>query len=119
MKPIITIGMCLHNCENTLSKAIKSISDQDFPHEKMQIVFVDDGSTDCTLKIAEAYAPKMDIKTKIFKTEWRGLGIARNLILDNADGEYITWVDGDELLTPNYIRKQVEFMQKNPDVGIT
>jgi glycosyltransferase involved in cell wall biosynthesis len=118
MKPII-IGMCLHNCENTLSKAIKSISDQDFPHEKMQIVFVDDGSTDCTLKIAEAYAPKMDIKTKIFKTEWRGLGIARNLILDNADGEYITWVDGDELLTPNYIRKQVEFMQKNPDVGIT
>ena len=119
MKPLVTIGMCLHNCESTLSKAIKSISDQDFPHEKMQLIFVDDGSKDHTLKIVEAYISKMDIQTKVFKTEWRGLGIARNLILDNADGEYITWVDADEILTPSYIRKQVEFMEKNPDVGIT
>jgi glycosyltransferase involved in cell wall biosynthesis len=119
MKPIVTIGMCLNNCENTLPKAIKSISDQDFPHEKMQLIFVDDGSKDHTLKIVEAYVPKMDIQTKVFKIEWRGLGIARNLILDNADGEYITWVDADEILTPSYIRKQVEFMEKNPEVGIT
>jgi glycosyltransferase involved in cell wall biosynthesis len=110
--------MCLHNCENTLPKAIKSISNQDFPHEKMQMIFVDDGSKDRTLKIVDAYVPKMDIQTKVFKTEWGGISTARNLILDNADGEYITWVDGDEMLTPNYIRKQVEFIEKNPNAGI-
>jgi glycosyltransferase involved in cell wall biosynthesis len=119
MKPIVTVGMCLHNCQDTLPKAIKSISDQDFSHEKMQIIFVDDGSKDCTLKIVEAYVAKMDIQTKVFKTEWQGLGKARNMVLDNADGKFITWVDADEILTKSYIRKQVEFMEKNHDVGIT
>ena len=85
----------------------------------MQIIFVDDGSKDCTLKIVEAYVSKMNIQTKVFKTEWQGLGKARNLILDNADGEYITWVDADEILTKSYIRKQVEFMDKNHDIGMT
>lgn len=119
MKPIITIGMCLHNCENTLPKAIKSLCDQDFPHEKMQVIFVDDGSTDRTPRIVEDSVSKMDIQNKIFKTEWRGIGFARDLIIDNADGEYIMWVDSDEELAPNYTRKQLEFMEKNPDVGIT
>jgi poly-beta-1,6-N-acetyl-D-glucosamine synthase len=119
MKPIVTIGMCLHNCENTLTEAIKSISAQDYPHEKMQIIFIDDGSIDHTLEIVEAYVQKTNIQTKVFKTEWFGLGNARSLILDNADGKYITWVDADEILTPNYIRKQAEFMEKNTDVGIT
>jgi glycosyltransferase involved in cell wall biosynthesis len=119
MKTKVTIGMCLHNCQNTLPKAIESISDQDFPHEKMQIILVDDGSKDCTLEIAEAYASKIDIQTKVFKTGWRGVGAARNLVLGNADGEYITWVDSDEILTESYIRKQVEFMEKNPGVAIT
>jgi glycosyltransferase involved in cell wall biosynthesis len=75
MKQIVTIDMCLHNCENTLPKAIKSISDQDFPHEKMQLLFVDDGSKDRTLKIVEVRVSKMDIQTKVFKTEWRGLSL--------------------------------------------
>jgi glycosyltransferase involved in cell wall biosynthesis len=119
MKPIVTIGMCLHNCQNTLSEAIKSVSDQVFPHEKMQLILVDDGSIDRTLKIAEDIVSKIDIQTTVFKTEWCGLGNARNLILANADGEYITWVDSDEILTPSYIQKQVEFMEKNPSVGIT
>jgi len=98
---------------------MESVCAQDFPHEKMQLVFVDDGSTDCSLRIIEAYVSKMDIQTKIFKTEWRGIGFARNLILVNADGEYILWVDSDEALAPNYTRKQLEFMDKNPDVGVT
>jgi glycosyltransferase involved in cell wall biosynthesis len=119
MKPIVTIGICMHNCENTVGQAIKSICAQDFPHEKMQVIFVDDGSTDNTLKVVEAYLAKIDIPAKVFQTEWRGIASARNIIIENADGKYIIWVDADEVLTPNYIRKQVELMEKNPDVGIT
>lgn len=46
-------------------------------------------------------------------------GTIRNLVVNNADGDYITWVDADEILTNSYVTKQVEFMEKNPQVGIT
>jgi len=119
MKPTVTIGMCVRNCQNMLPNALESIDIQDFPHEKMQLVIIDDGSTDQTPKIAEGFVSKTDIPIKVFKTGWQGLGKARNLVLNNADGKYITWVDSDEIITKSYIRKQVEFMEKNPEVGIT
>lgn len=119
MKPVVTIGMCVRNCENIVQNALDSVINQDYPHEKMQIIFVDDGSEDHTLSIISAYVKKIDIQTKILQTRWQGLGSARNLILNNADGEYIVWVDADEVLTKNYVKKQVEFMESNPSVGIT
>lgn len=119
MKPTVTIGMCVRNCQNMLPKALESIDAQDFPHEKMQLIIVDDGSTDQTPKIADSFASKTNISAKVFKTGWQGLGKGRNLILNNAEGKYITWVDSDEIITKSYIRKQVEFMEKNPKVGIT
>jgi glycosyltransferase involved in cell wall biosynthesis len=119
MKTIITIGVCARNCENTLGNTLNSIINQDFPHEKMEMIFVDDGSEDHTLQIMDNYIQKIDIKTKVFHTKWQGLGPARNLVVKNADGEYIVWVDADEILSASYIRKQIEFMEKNPDVGIT
>lgn len=109
----------MHNCEKTLPKALESINDSDFPHEKIELILVDDGSSDRTLKIAETYASKNNIQTKIFKTNWHGVASARTLILNNANGEFIMWLDSDEALTPTYISKQVEFMEKNPDVAIT
>jgi glycosyltransferase involved in cell wall biosynthesis len=119
MKPLVTVGICSRNCESTVSWAIDSVIRQDFPHEQMEIVFVDDGSEDRTPQIISGYISKMDINAKVFQTKWQGLGPARNLIVNNADGEYIVWVDADEILPASYIRKQVEYMEKNPDVGIT
>jgi glycosyltransferase involved in cell wall biosynthesis len=119
MKTIVTIGMCVRNCENLLGDAIKSIIEQDFSHEFMEMVFVDDGSEDKTLQIIQDYVSRTDIKSKVFHTKWRGLGPARQLAFSNADGIYILWVDGDEILSKSYVREQVEFMEKNRKVGIT
>lgn len=119
MKPIVTIGMCMRNSENTIANALDSIINQDFPHKKMQAIFVDDGSTDKTYSILKKYIAKMNFSTKVFQTKWQGLGPARNLIANKSDGEYIIWVDADEVLMKNYVSKQVEFMEKNPKVGIT
>jgi glycosyltransferase involved in cell wall biosynthesis len=119
MKPIVTIGMCLRNCENTLKYAINSVIKQDFPHELMEIIFVDDGSEDRTLQIILDYVSRIDIPFKVFKTEWKGIGHARNLVVKNAEGDFITWIDGDQILPKDYLRKQVEFMNQNPNVGIT
>lgn len=120
--PIVTVGMCVRNCEKMrvlLVNAIDSIMKQDFPHERMQVIFVDDGSKDRTAQIISNRVSKTDIKVKIFKTEWQGLGPARNLIAQNAEGKYIVWVDADEILSNDYVTRQVEFMEKNPKVGIT
>lgn len=119
MKPIVSVGMCLRNCENTLRGAIDSVIKQDFPHELMEIIFVDDGSEDGTTQLISNYVSRMDINAKIFRTNWKGLGPARNVVVNNADGDYIIWVDGDEILPEHYVRKQVEFMEQNPSVGIT
>jgi glycosyltransferase involved in cell wall biosynthesis len=119
MKTIVTIGMCLHNCENSLGDAIDSIVDQDFPHDLIEIVFVDDGSNDGTLLIIQDYVKRIDIKSKVYHTVWGGIGAARQLALDNASGKYLLWVDGDQILSQNYVRKQINFMEKNPEVGIT
>jgi glycosyltransferase involved in cell wall biosynthesis len=118
MKPKVTVGVCVRNSAATLREAIKSIISQDFPHELMEVIFVDDGSEDSTLSIVQEYVFRMDIAAKVFCTSWQGLGAARNLVVENAEGKYIIWVDGDMILPKDHVRKQVEFMEQNPKVGI-
>lgn len=117
-KPIVTVGVCVRNCACTVREAIESILTQDYPHELIEVIFVDDGSTDKTLKILESYASRMDMHVKVFHHDWRGLGYSRNVVVNNASGKYIVWVDGDMILPKDFIRKQVSFMEQNPKVGI-
>jgi len=118
MKPKVTIGVCVRNCSATIHQTIESIISQDYPHELMEVIFVDDGSEDETLSIIKRYAKTIDMKVKIFHHEWKGLGVSRNVVVDNAEGKYIIWVDGDMILPPDHVRKQIEFMENNPKVGI-
>ena len=118
MKTMVTIGVCVRNSVTTVREAIESIICQDFPHELMEVIFVDDGSEDDTLSIIQEYVSRMDIEAKVFHTSWRGLGAARNLVVKNAKGKYIIWVDGDMILPKDHVRKQVEFMEQNPTVGV-
>lgn len=116
--PKVTIGMCVRNCENIIKEAIESIIAQDYPHEFMEIIFVDDGSTDETLTIIKDHAAKLDIDVKIFHHKWKGLGYSRNIVVENSNGDYILWIDGDMTIPSNYVRKLVGFMEKNPRVAI-
>ena len=117
-QPLVTIGVCVRNCESTLKQAIQSVIDQDYPHEFMEVIFVDDGSEDRTLSVIQHYVERMDMLTEVYSDEWKGLGPARNVVVDNATGDYILWVDGDMILPEDHVRKQVEFMEKNRRVGI-
>jgi glycosyltransferase involved in cell wall biosynthesis len=117
-RPVVTIGLCVKDSEATLPETLESIRTQDFPHELIELISVDDGSTDKTLSLLSAAAAKMDIKTQLFKTSWKGVGAARNLVVKKATGDYILWVDSDQILPKDYVRKQVDFMEQNPTVGI-
>jgi glycosyltransferase involved in cell wall biosynthesis len=114
----VTIGVCARNCEASIKDTIESIMNQDFPHDQIKVVFVDDGSEDATLSIIEDYIPKMIMAGVVFHTSWKGLGNARNLVIANAEGEYILWVDGDMTLSRDFLRKLVEFMEKTTNAGI-
>jgi len=118
MKPKVTIGICVRNCEDFIKEAIDSIINQDFPHELVEVIFVDDGSEDETLSIINDYASKMDIRVKIFHHKWKGLGSSRNVVVNDACGDYIIWVDGDMILSTDYVKKQVDFMEHHHEVGI-
>jgi glycosyltransferase involved in cell wall biosynthesis len=117
MKPKITVGICVKDSEATIKEAIESLLNQDYPHELMEIIVVDGNSKDKTLEILKACLKNAKIKTKIFQ-EKGGLGRQRQKVVDNANGEYIVWVDGDMVISKNYISRTVEFMEQYPRVGI-
>jgi len=117
-RPIVTLGICVKNCETSIKEAVESVLAQDFPHESMEVIFLNDGSEDKTLPVIKYCISRMDMRTRLYNSEWRGLGPARNVVVDNAIGDYIVWIDGDMILPRDHVRKQVEFMEQNPKVGI-
>lgn len=90
---------------------------QDFPFDQMEVIVVDDGSNDKTIPIVVKSLSNIKERFRIFSVEGKGLGTARQTVLENARGKYIVWVDGDIMLPKDHVRKQVEFMEKNPKVG--
>lgn len=115
---MVTIGICARNCERTIKKAIDSVLEQDYSSEDIEIMLVDDGSEDSTPLIMRKYLHLKNPHIMLFENNWMGLGQSRNLIVDNSNGNYIIWVDGDMVLPKDHIRKQVEFMEQHPEVGI-
>ena len=114
----VSIGVCVRNCEKDLAQITDRIYSQDFPHEKMEIIFVDDGSEDNTLSEIFRIAPQLNISFRVYHHTWKGLGFTRNVVLANAQGEYIVWVDDGTIIPKEYVKKHIEFMEKNPNVGI-
>ncbi|MCW4024072.1 MAG: glycosyltransferase [Candidatus Bathyarchaeota archaeon] len=117
--PLVTVGVCVRNGQDMLPAALNSILNQTYPAQQIQIIIVDDDSQDHTPQIIQQYSNLLGDRAKTLRSNWKGLGHARNLIVDNADGEFLLFVDADEILTPNYVNAQVEVMRKNPKVGIT
>jgi len=113
----VTLGLCVKNSEETIGRVISSILKQDYPHENMEMIVVDGCSKDNTLKIIKNYTSESKFTVKFF-FESVGLGFARQMVVDNASGDYVIWVDGDTVFQKDFVRKQVRFMDENLKVGI-
>ena len=116
-KPLVTIGLCVKNFEKYISDTMASLIAQDFPPELIELIVVDGYSTDTTLSIIKKYISKIGMRYKVFY-ENKGLGFARQIVVDNAQTEYIVWVDGDLVLSEEYIKGLFSLMSQNSRLGI-
>ena len=94
----ISVIVPVYNVENYISKCLDSILAQ--THTDIEVICVNDGSTDNSGKILDEYASH-DSRVQVFHKENGGVSSARNLALENATGEYIGFVDSDDYIDPH------------------
>ena len=113
----VDIIMGVYNCEKYLSDSIESLLRQTFTD--WRLIMCEDKSTDRTLKIAEAYRDKYPNKIILLKNEKNmGLNYTLNKCLKKSSAEYIARQDGDDQSMPDRFKKEVEYLDANPDIAI-
>lgn len=116
IKPRISVVMPVYNAEEFLHKAIESVLNQDF--KDLELILVNDGSTDTSLSICENFRTKDD-RVKLISKSNGGVALARNAGLEVAVGEYVIHADADDIvLTDAYSNLYSAASDKNADVVI-
>lgn len=100
--PVISIIIAVYNAESYLSKGIEDILAQTFSN--FEILLVDDGSTDTTVKICDRYANK-DTRIRVFHEQHQGVAHARQKGIENVQGEYTIHIDADDKITPTMLEE--------------
>lgn len=113
----ITFGLCVKNSQETVKSALDSLLSQDFPDEFMEIIVVDGCSSDLTLEIVNTCLSGAAVRSTVVSDQGRGLGAARQIVLDQASGKYIIYVGGDAVFPVDYARVQIDFMERNVQVA--
>ena len=115
-RPEITVAMPAYNAAAYLREAMDSILAQTF--EDIELLVVDDGSTDATLAIANE-AAKSDSRVRIERLpDNRGRATARNMALGRARGRYLAWMDADDIALPRRLELQHACLEAQPDMHI-
>ncbi|GAA4328272.1 glycosyltransferase family A protein [Mucilaginibacter gynuensis] len=107
---LISIIIPVYNAEKHLKACIESALAQTWPY--IELIIIDDGSTDGSLTIARSFESPI---VKIYSTINKGASAARNLGIQHANGNYIQFLDADDLLSPDKMEQQVNSLQQNPD----
>jgi glycosyltransferase involved in cell wall biosynthesis len=113
---LVSVIIPVFNVQRYLREAIDSVLNQTY--RKLEIIIVDDGSTDTSGDICDQYL--RDKRVKVFHQENRGLGGARNTGLNNASGEYIVFLDSDDAFRLDAIYSMVKVLNRdNADIVIS
>lgn len=107
MNPKVSILIPCYNAEQWIYQAIESAINQTYPHK--EIIVIDDGSTDGSLEIIKSFGDKIRWETGTN----RGGNATRNRLLKLSIGEWIQYLDADDYLLPDKIKKQISFLNQN------
>lgn len=110
MKGKVSIIIAIYNIEKYLGECLNSVINQTY--KDLEIILVNDGSSDRSLDIMNAYS-KIDNRIICISQENAGPGMARNKGLDYATGKYISFIDGDDSVKPDFIEKLVSIIKED------
>ena len=116
MQPLVSVITPCFNGETFLNGYFQSILHQSY--NRLELIFVNDGSTDQTEKIALSYQEALKRRGIIYKYLYQahgGQAKAMNTGFKVMTGKYLIWPDSDDLLSPDSIEKRVNFLEKNPE----
>ena len=111
--PIVSVVIPAYNAEKTILETIKSVQNQTL-HD-FEIILINDGSTDKTVELVSTLA---ESRLKVFNYSNGGLPVARNRGIKHATGQYIAFIDADDLWTPNKLKLQLEALQQHSESGV-
>ncbi len=111
-KPLVTIVIPSYNRADYIAETIESVLAQTYP--SIEVIVIDDGSTDNTKEIVERYVPQVQYVYQ----ENAERGASRNHGLRLAQGEYISFLDSDDLWLPEKLATDVEFIEARPNIGV-
>ncbi len=118
-KPLISVIIPIYNLENYIAQAIDSVLAQSIGFEqKIELILINDGSIDRSGEIAKSYAEKSPNNIRYKKVKNGGVSRARNLGLAMAQGKYIHFFDGDDILSENFYAECVEFLDAHDKVDL-
>lgn len=110
MEKMLSVIVPVYNVEQYLPKCLDSILGQEYA--PMEVLLVDDGSKDSSGRICDQYAQRDD-RIRVIHKENGGLSSARNAGLDQARGEYLSFVDSDDFLEPDAYRTMIDLMERS------
>ncbi len=111
--PLISVIIPVSNGERTIKETIDSVLNQTFLD--FELIVINDGSQDLTLKIVSSI---LDPRLKVFSYPNAGLAATRNRGISHASGEYISFIDADDLWTPDKLEAQFKALQANPQAAV-
>lgn len=111
--PTISVIIPVYNGEKTIKETIESVLNQTF--RDFELIIINDGSQDATLEIIQAIN---DERIQVFSYQNSGVSASRNRALTKAKGEFISFIDADDLWTPNKLELQLKALQDNPQAAV-
>jgi glycosyltransferase involved in cell wall biosynthesis len=111
--PTISVIIPTYNAEHTILETLKSVQEQTF--RDFEIIVIDDGSKDRTVELVNGIT---DERLTILSYENGGVSVARNRGISQANGEFIAFLDADDLWSPDKLELQLAALQRHPEAGV-
>lgn len=113
---LVSVVIPAYNCAPYIAETLRSIASQD--HTRIEIIVVDDGSTDNTIQVIEDIRGQLQIEVRIITQANGGAARARNAGIEASRGEFVAFMDADDYWFPEKISAQIGALRNFPDHGI-
>lgn len=109
-QPLVSVIVPVYNAKLHIARCVESIRRQSYPN--LEIILVNDGSSDVSLQVADVYA-RADKRILLIDKDNSGVSATRNLAISMSTGKYLQFVDSDDYLAPDATRLLVEKAEQN------